>query len=134
MEKTIIDYTKQYPSPKIEQSEESIDIAEFEDAQEFIKNAIEKGYFPIISVPEQYANAAKNGIKPHATWIGEEIVAGTIMRSPYLPQKEKRRLFKIKTNPEQIKPRFTGDNKHFHGVVIFDGPITTDMIEEIQIH
>jgi hypothetical protein len=109
-----------------------IDIEDLKEAEEFIKNALEKGEFPIITVSEKYAEVAKNGIKKHTTWAGEKIIAGTISRSPYLPEKEKRRIFRIKTAADQLIPRFTGQDKHFHGVVVFKGPIDSDLIEEIS--
>ena len=47
--------------------EQMIDIESSEDARDFIKENIESGIFPVISVPEKYVAAAKNGIQPHTT-------------------------------------------------------------------
>lgn len=118
---------------KPSEEERMPDIEDAEEAREAIKGAIEKGEQPVISVPEEYGDAARNGITPHATWIGEKITAGTVLRPPYLPNGEKRRFFRINVSGEQIEPRFTGPDKHFHGVVGFRGPIPPDAIEEIKL-
>lgn len=118
--------------PKGEQTEEILlDIEDPESARETISKAIEEGKLPVISVPEKYVEAAKKGIVPHATWIGEQIIAGTILREPYSPEGEKRHFFKISLEASQIEPRFTGPDKHFHGVVAFHGPIPPEAIQEI---
>ena len=76
--------------------EQMIDIESPEDARDFIKEHIESSIFPVISVPEEYVAAAKNGIQPHTTWIGEQIIAGTIGREPYMPSSETRHLFSVR--------------------------------------
>ena len=108
-----------------------IDIDSVEEASDFIRESIEAGIFPIISVPDQYVDAARKGIKPHTTWIGERIIAGTIGRDPYLPSTEQRHLFKIHVSADAIEPRFTGNDKHFHGVVVFRGPILPTALEAL---
>lgn len=109
-----------------------INIENFDDAQEFIHDAIEAGNFPIISVPKQYADAARKGLKAHTTWIGEKYLVGTIGRDPYFPQGEERCLFRINIHAEQVMPRFTGSDRHFHGVVVFrEGQISPQQMEEI---
>ena len=109
-----------------------IDIEDSGDAQEFIRDAIEAGTFPIISVPKQYADAARKGLKAHTTWIGEKYLVGTIGRDPYLPDGEERCLFRIMIRPEQVAPRFTSADHHFHGVVIFrEGQISSSAMIEI---
>ena len=106
-------------------------IEDYDEAMDFIKQTIEKEEWPIISVPQKYRQAVKQGIKPHSTWIGEEIIAGTISRTPYNPEDEKRRCFKIKVSPQQIEPRFTGPDKKFHGVILFKGPIQPEAMLEV---
>ena len=108
-----------------------LNIETLEEAREIITKAIDMGEFPVITVPEKYAEAAKKGLSPHTTWIEERILAGTIIRPPFLPSGERRRIFQIKALPEQVEPRFTGPDRHFHGVIIFRGPIPPDIIEEI---
>ncbi len=112
---------------------EPIDIEDFDNAVELIRDAIEKGESPIITVPKEYADFARKGIKANATWIGEKIIAGTILREPYLDGREERMAFKIKATPDQILPRFTGPDNHFHGVIVFKGPIQPELIEEISL-
>lgn len=105
-----------------------VDIEDIEEARDAIREAIEKGELPVITVPKKYADSVKNGISPHSTWIGEKIVAGTLLREPYFPDGEERAVFKIKVPHKQLEPRFTGPDKHFHGVVIFRGPISSEDI------
>ena len=106
-------------------------ISDIEEAKEVIREALERGEYPIISVPVQYVDAVKKGIKPHSTWIGEKIIAGTILREPYSPSNEERVFFRIKTTPDKVLPRFTGPDKKFYGVVVFKGPIEPDQIEPV---
>jgi len=112
-------------------SENILDIEDPQEAKEIIAAAIEKGNLPIISVPEKYFDELKNGIRANTTWIGEKIIAGTILRDPYIPPGEVRRIFKINVSPDQVEPRFTGPDVHFHGVVAFRGPIPPEAIQEI---
>jgi len=118
---------------RIEKQKEIIDIEDVEEARTFIREAIEQGESPIITVPLKYAEVAKNGIASFATWIGESIIAGTISREPYIPRGEKRVIFKITVPPNQVEPRFTGPDKHFHGVVAFRGPIPPEFLEELAV-
>lgn len=112
---------------------EQIDIEDFDEAQEFISHEIASGHLPIISVPEQYVDAARKGLKAYTTWIGEKYLVGTIGRDPYLPSGENRHFFQINIAPEQVVPRFTGADRHFHGVVVFrEGQISSEAIEEIR--
>ncbi|MBI4692271.1 MAG: hypothetical protein HY773_02440 [Candidatus Terrybacteria bacterium] len=113
----------------IEKQKEIIDIEDVEEAKNFIRKAIEQGELPIITVPLKYAEVARKGIASFATWIGESITAGTISREPYIPKGEERVIFKITVLPEQVEPRFTGPDKHFHGVVVFRGPISPESLE-----
>lgn len=107
------------------------DIEDLEEARDLIAKAIEQGKLPVISVPERYAEVARKGLRPYTTWIGHRIIAGTILRPPYLPEGEHRHLFRIHAPSDQVEPRFTKD-KRFRGVVIFRGPIPPEAIEEIQ--
>jgi len=119
-------------SPRIEAFKEVLrnGIEDFEEAVELIKDAINSGCAPVISVPFRYVEAAKKGIQKNSTWIGEKIIAGTIVRDPYLPMGEKRKILKVEVGPDYIEPRFTGPDKKFHGVVVFSGPISPETIKE----
>lgn len=123
--------TKEMPIGYIEKKEQIPSIDNSEQAMTFIKELLEKGERPIVTVPEKYSEALKTGLKPKTSWIpGLEVIAATLGRSPHLPENEKRLLVKIKDiSPEQIIPRFTGPDKKFHGVVVLDGPISPDSIE-----
>jgi hypothetical protein len=90
-----------------------------------------EGEMPTITVPMEYAEAARQGIKPHTTWIYDAIVAGVLGRKPYMPEGSNRIMFRIKAKPEDVLPRFTGPDKHFHGVVVFKQAIAPDLLEEV---
>ncbi len=113
---------------------EPIDIDNPEAAREFIREQIEmKGTLPIVTVPMEYADSARKGIAPHTTWIYDALIAGMIGRKPYLPESDSPRVtFRIKAKPDDVVPRFTGPDKHFHGVVIFKRPISPDLLEELS--
>jgi len=107
-------------------------IIDLDEASEFITDLWERGERPTVSVPKQYAECLKEGLKPHSTWIpGAEVIAATFGRSPYLPNDEERIIVNVNIPPNRIKPRLTGPDKSFHGVVILEGPISP---EEITIH
>jgi hypothetical protein len=108
---------------------EELDISDPKEARDSIRECIERGEFPILTVPKQYADVIKTGLVAHATWIGEPLLAGTLIRKPYLPEGEERVVLRIKIDPKRIQPRFTGPDKHYHGVVVFNGPIKPEEIE-----
>lgn len=113
---------------------EPIDIDDIESAREFIREQMEiNGTLPTITVPVEYADSARKGIIPHTTWIYDAIIAGMLGREPYLPENDSPRVtFRIKAKPDDVAPRFTGPDKHFHGVVIFKKPISPDLLEELS--
>lgn len=115
-------------------SEEQIpDIEDIEDAKEEIAKSLERGEFPIVTVPSQYLDALCKGLQPHSSWIEEEqIIAGTINRLPYMPKNEPRVAVRVKTPLENIEPRLTGHDRHWHGVIVFRGPISPDEIEVLN--
>ncbi len=103
-----------------------------DDAIDWIKEQLEKGVKPVVTVPVKYKNALKEGLKPRTTWIGSKLIAGTFGRPPYLPESEKRVVCVIKNiDASQIKPRATGPQRKFQGVVILSGPIPPENIEII---
>ena len=116
----------------VESEVEEIDIADPEEARNFIRERMERdGEMPTVTVPEEYAEQARSGIKPHTTWIFDAIIAGMLGRKPYTPEGSPRAVFRIKAKPEDVVPRFTGPDNHFHGVVVFRNPISSDLLEEV---
>ena len=105
------------------------------DAREIIHEMYERGERPIVSVPEQYAEALRRGLQPHSTWIpGFSAIVGTFGREPYLPETDssKRILVKIELDENQIEPRFTGPGKSYQGIVVLRGPIPTEKIVRLN--
>ena len=111
---------------------EQIDIADVQLARDFIREQIDGGVYPMMTVPAKFADYIKNGLQPRASWISEPILAGTLVRRPYLPDDEPRVILKIKVDPARVQPRFTGPDRHYHGVVVFNGPINPEEIEIID--
>ena len=104
-----------------------------EDARAFIHELYERGERPIVSVPEQYAEALAHGLVPHTTWIpGFSAVVGTFGREAYLPKNEKRILVKIDIEENQIEPRLTGPEKAYQGIVVLRGPIGPEKITRLN--
>ena len=110
---------------------EKINIGDPEDAREFVADMIERGERPCVSVSSKYIKFLKEGLKPHSSWTpGFNMIVGTIGRDPYLPKNESRVIVRIKEiDLNNIRPRFTGPDKAFHGVVVFNGPVNSDAIE-----
>lgn len=105
------------------------EIKEHKDALEFIKNKYETGERPIVTVPRQYVEFLKQGLKPYTTWVGIPLIAATFGTGPYIPKGEDRVVVKVEQIPiERIKPRYTGPNKAFSGVVVLEPPIPADAI------
>lgn len=103
---------------------------EIECARDQVRLWLEQGIMPVITVPRQYVPALKNGIRESSSWIGGNIIAGTIGRDPYMPSGEDRVMLRVSINaPEQLEPRMTGPDRSFHGVVVFHGPIMSNQIE-----
>lgn len=100
-----------------------------EEALEQIHELYERGERPVVSVPEQFAQAAQNGLSPHTTWIpGFDAIVGTFGREPYIPNNERRVLLRLELDESQIEPRFTGPDKAFDGVVVIKGPVPKEKI------
>lgn len=113
----------------------SIDhIIEPADARIVIHELFEYGERPVVSVLEQYADAAERGLTPHTTWIpGFSAIVGTFGREPYVPSGERRVLFRVNIESEdQIEPRFTGPSKEYQGVVVLKGPIPARCLSRLQ--
>lgn len=97
-------------------------------ADQYIKDLIsEYNIHPIVSVPKKYEQKLEEEgvIKPQTTWMKSQspkLIVGTIGRKPYR-DKDGRALFKVtKPNEANIKPRFTGEDNNFHGVVEIQEP------------
>src|SRR5690554_4504482 len=95
---------------------EYVDIADVKEARDLIRAEIESGHLPVITVPKIFKDKIKEGLAPHSSWISEPILAGTLHRTPYLPEGEERVMLRIHVPPEKVEPRFTGPDKHYHGV------------------
>ncbi|TSD01504.1 MAG: hypothetical protein Greene101415_220 [Parcubacteria group bacterium Greene1014_15] len=106
---------------------------EIENAYEMIRTLFEQGEKPVVTVPRQYVPMLRRGIRESSSWIGGNIVAGTIGRDPYMPPGEDRALLRISIDSiERLEPRLTGPDQAFHGIVVFKGPIFPDQIEIIE--
>jgi hypothetical protein len=104
---------------------------DYDEAQEIIYKLLEEGHKLFVTVPIKYKDALKNGLKAHSTWIpGLEVIAGTLGREPY--NAEDRVVVEVDSiDPRLVKPRFTGPDNAFHGVVTLEGPIPP---ENLIIH
>ena len=102
--------------------------ADPDEAQEIIDLLLEQGFKPTVTVPKDYTESLKEGLRAHTTWIPNfNVIAGTLGRDAY--QATERVVVEINTiNRKAIHPRFTGPEKTFQGVVIIDGPISPDQI------
>ena len=103
---------------------------EIERARDVVRNLIEQGEKPLVTVPRQYVPMLKNGIRESSSWIGGNIIAGTIGRAPYMPPGEDRVMLRVAVkSADQLEPRMTGPDQSFHGVIVFHGPINSEQIE-----
>lgn len=103
------------------------------DAVEIIHSLYEQGKRPIVSVPIEFREYISKGLEAYSTWIpGFSAIVGTIGREPYLPPGEDRLLIKVDLPPTSIRPRFTGPDNSFHGVVFIDGPVPPNSLEIIR--
>ena len=117
---------------KIE-SEIPFEISELEKAQEHIKNLYEQGERPTVTVPRKYLDNLKQGLKPYTTWVGVALIAATFGREPYSNPEDDRIVVNVDNiSLDQIKPRFTGPNNSFSGVVVLDGPIPPESINYVS--
>lgn len=110
-------------------------ITDPEDAREQIHEMFEKGERPVVSVPEEYAEALSKGLVAHSTWIpGFSAIVGTFGRPPYVPNTDsgKRVLVKVELEEDQIEPRFTGPKNAYQGIVVLKGPIPPERIVRLN--
>ena len=119
-------------APPSRKSPEQVElITDPESAREKIHEMFERGERPVVSVPEEYAEAISKGLVPHSTWIpGFSAIVGTFGRAPYEPNTDsgKRVLVKVELDENQIEPRFTGPQNAYQGIVVLRGPIPPERI------
>jgi hypothetical protein len=102
---------------------------EIEEAQEVIRNLIERGEYPVVTIPARYKEELSHGLSPHSTWIPEQqLICGTLGRKPYFPHEEERIAVTVEISPDQIEPRATGPDHHWHGIVVLHGPIPPEAL------
>ena len=103
------------------------------EAQRLLEEMFERGVRPIVTVPFEYEDNLRKGLRAHSTWIpGLDVIAGMMGKEPYLPAKENRIVVKVNAPIESIHPRLTGPDRSFNGVVTITGPISPDNIEIID--
>lgn len=121
--------TNTFEVAKKEQKKPAFEIVDHKEALRFIEEQYEKGIRPTVTVPRQYAEYLKQGLKPYTTWIGIPLIAATFACSPYIPKGEDRVIVNVDKIPlEKIKPRYTGPHKAFSGVVVLEPPIPPEAI------
>ena len=110
-------------------------ITDPESAREQIHEMFERGERPVVSVPEEYADAISKGLVAHSTWIpGFSAIVGTFGREPYVPNTDsgKRVLIKVELEEDQIEPRFTSPQNAYQGIVVLRGPIAPERIARLN--
>lgn len=106
---------------------------EVEEARDKIRQLLEAGELPYISVPEKYVEIVKKeGIHMSPSWTGHRLIVGTIGRQPYKLDDPDRRYFEVLALAEDLEPRFTGEDKTFRGVVGFKNEILPENIHEVK--
>jgi len=112
-----------------------IDIEDVEEALVFIRDLFAQGERPKITVPKKYADTLQFGLREHASWVpGFNLIAATFGRNDVFTKKGEERICVEAASiiADQIQPRFTGPDKHFHGVVILKGPIPPEALRPVQ--
>ena len=95
------------------------------EAIDCLEEIINNGIHPIFSIPREYIDITlEKGLIPHPTLHNKNIttLAGTIGRKPYQENNTSKRYLAILKNPQKfkdfnIRPRFTGKNHIFMGVI-----------------
>lgn len=107
------------------------------EAIDKLKDLYEIGFMPCFTIenkPEYIDSLLSNGLIPRKTWIRERLLAGTIGRWPY--KFEENRILVIlvdKTQLTKIKPRFTGPNHAFCGIIGSMSEIEPDSLVIIDL-
>jgi hypothetical protein len=113
------------------EDEAEIDIP-IRSARIFIEERFGNGERPIITVESKNIEEVKRGLFPHSTWDPDEcsILVGTFATEPYKPEGEDRISLRLSgISSRQISPRATGPDRHFHGVVMINGPVYSNQFE-----
>jgi hypothetical protein len=118
-------------SPQFNKKDEMEIIA---DAEEEIAEMFGKGIRPVVTVKMKRIEQLKKGLPKHSSWIpGFDEVVGTMGIEPYVPGGDERVVVQVNVDsPNQIRPRYTGPDRAFHGVVVLNGPIPPEKIEIID--
>lgn len=113
-----------------EKKQPPFEIKEKEVADRYIAKKYQEGIRPVVTVPKKYAEHLKKGLHAHATWIGLPLIAATFDREPYTSPDEERIIVNVQgIEQEKIRPRFTGPNKAFSGVVVLEPPIPPSALQ-----
>lgn len=114
----------------------SYELNDLEDVQELIEAMYGMGCRPIVSVDAQDVDRIlKKGLSPRVSWIKETgpIIVGTFGKPPYHPQNQNRAYLKLNVPLSLIRPRYTGPESNFAGIVYLGNrPIPPEQLELIQ--
>lgn len=107
------------------------------EAEDLVEDAMAAGIKPLITLPKKYWRQVQEqgGISAKETWIpGLRVIVGTLGVSPYEvgSADEERIILRVECDPGDVKPRITGKNRSFNGVVAFKKNfIPLSQIEEV---
>lgn len=104
---------------------------ESDEALEFIKKYYMLGKRPMVTVPTEFIGESESGMVARPGWDPEEsVIAGTFGIEAY--NSEDRSTFRIGVGLDRVRPRMTGSDNRFHGVVTIDGPVLQSEMEIIN--
>lgn len=115
-------------------------IDDIDDAREYVAERIAEGVRPMITIPEEHVEDALAygiGAVPKHDLLTDRkfsFVAGVIGLEPYLPEGETRRVFAVDPSRVRIEPRFTGEDRAFHGVVGFPDGVPASALIPLGAH
>ncbi len=109
---------------------------DLDEAETYIEELIDNQIYPIVSVPKEYLPVIEknSGISAHETDIkGVSLIAGVIGDLPYKYEDSNRIFFQIKCSAQELKPRLTGRDDYFGGVVVWQrNHISKNNMKEIK--
>lgn len=111
--------------------EAEIDIP-IRSARIFIEEKFVSGERPVITINSRDIEEVKHGLFPRTTWDPDDgsMLVGTFATRPYQPEGEDRISLRLSgVSSRQISPRATGPDRHFHGVVMINGPVYPNQFE-----
>lgn len=105
--------------------------AEQYDAEELLEEMLQKGERPIVTFPRDLLSKVQtHGLQPRKSWIpGFEKVVGTLGIPPYRDNPDRVTVRILIDDPKTLQPRMTGTDMKFHGVVVFNTPVSPSQIE-----